>query len=246
MMITEPAIESVRAEIAANLAEVRQRVANAAQHVGRSPSEVILVAVSKTFPAEPRLRAAYEAGQRVLGENRVQEALEKQPQLPADIEWHLIGTLQTNKARHAVNHFVMIHSIDSLRLASVVDREAARAGKRMPVLLEVNVGGEESKHGFDPENLPGQVAQLVGLSNLEIQGLMTVPPLGASPEVTRPYFQRLRALRDRLRRDFPGVDWRHLSMGMTNDFEVAIEEGATIVRVGRAIFGERAPRGGQA
>ncbi len=229
-------------DVATNLAQVRQRIAEAARRSGCAGEEIILVAVSKTFPPEPRLREAYEAGQRVFGENRVQEALEKQPLLPADIEWHLIGTLQSNKARHAVSHFAMIHSIDNLKLAQVVDKEAARIGRRVPVLLEVNVGHEESKHGFEPEELESAVAGLERLSNIEVQGLMSIPPLGSAPEVSRPYFQQLRALRDRLRAAHPGIDWKHLSMGMTNDFEVAIEEGATIVRVGRAIFGERAPR----
>ena len=241
------------ARIAHNIAAVRERIAAAARRAGRSPDEITLIAVTKTHPA-PTVSAALAAGVTDCGENRVQEAEEKIAQLPgAQTRWHLIGHLQRNKARRAAGLFDLIHSLDSLKLAETLNRylaEAAdRPARRLPVLLQVNVSGETTKEGFD---LVGgldhraawadfvQVAQqIAALPQLEVQGLMTIAPYTQEQEAVRPVFRRLRALRDELARQIPGATWQHLSMGMTGDFEVAIEEGATLVRVGRAIFGER-------
>jgi hypothetical protein len=238
-----------RETIASNLAAVRQRLAAAARRAGRSPEEITLVAVTKTVL--PTLLLAYELGLRDFGENRVQEAEAKiasaRPQA-VDIRWHLVGHLQTNKAKAAVELFDFIHSVDSLHLAEALDRRAQAAGQRLPVLLEVNVSGEPSKSGFavagaEPaapwEALLPAVEQILALPHLDVQGLMTIAPLASDPEQARPYFRALRELRDELQQRFLQVAWRHLSMGMTDDFEVAIEEGATMVRLGRAIFGER-------
>ena len=200
-----------------------------------------LVAVTKTFPVEA-IRSAAAAGQRVFGENRVQEGVAKifklRDELP-EVQWHLIGHLQTNKVKAAVQVFSLIESVDSLRLASRLDRYAGAAGKRLPILLEVNVAGEASKSGFAPDGLPLVVGQILGLPNLEVSGLMTVAPLVSDPEDARWVFRSLRALRERLRAQFPLEEFPELSMGMSDDFEVAVEEGATMVRIGRALFGER-------
>ncbi len=240
-------------QIAANLAAVRERMAAAARRAGRSPTAVTLIAVTKTHAPE-LIERALAAGVRDCGENRVQEADAKIVQLRnKPVRWHLIGHLQTNKAKRAVQLFDMVHSLDSVRLAETLDRrvEAAAlpAKPRLPVLLQVNVSGEPSKEGFD---VPGgvdngaardafvaQVEQVVALPHLHVQGLMTIAPYVDEPEAARPVFAMLRTLRDVLARRFPQASWEHLSMGMTNDYEVAIEEGATLVRIGRAIFGER-------
>jgi len=232
-------------DIAENLRRVRQRIAAAAERAGRDPAEVRLVAVTKTI--EPgRILRAYQAGVREFGENRVQEAQGKllslsqaRPREFQDMHWHMVGHLQTNKAKVAVQLFEMIHSVDSLRLAEILSRYAVASGKVIPVLLEVNVAREPTKYGLVPEDLPAVVGQLRELPNLRVEGLMTVAPMVADPEEVRPVFRQLRELRDRLREEFPQNLWPHLSMGMTDDFEVAVEEGATIVRIGRAIFGER-------
>jgi pyridoxal phosphate enzyme (YggS family) len=244
-------------QIAANLARVRERTAAAARRTGRDPDEITLVAVSKTHPAE-LIQAAVAAGVHDFGENRVVEAGEKIPLVePRDsLRWHLIGHLQRNKARRAAALFDLVHSLDSPRLAETLDRhvrEDAPAGapvRRLPVLLQVNVAGEAQKEGFDLpgglqngaalERFYGDVERIIALEALEVRGLMTIAPYAAEAEQVRPVFRALRALRDDLARRFPSTSWRELSMGMTNDFEVAIEEGATLVRVGRAIFGERA------
>lgn len=199
---------------------------------GRSPEEIRLVAVSKTVDAA-LVREAVEAGQRVFGESRVQEALAKAGELAGrGIEWHMVGHLQKNKAKAAVGLFEMIHSVDSVELLRLIDKYAAQAGKRQRVLLEVNLSGEESKHGASESSLPALVNESTGLENVLVEGLMTIPPYSEEPEHSRPYFRRLRELAGRF-----GL--KDLSMGMTNDFEVAIEEGATLVRIGTAIFGER-------
>lgn len=227
-------------EIAGRLAAVRSRIAAACQRAGRSPSGVLLIGVSKTRPA-PALEAAFRAGLRSFGENRVQEAAGKAAELAhLDIDWHLIGPLQTNKVKAALDVFRTVHSVDRLRVAEALEREAAARGLRIPAFLEVNLGGEESKHGFSPEGLADAVRPLAGYEHLRVSGLMAIPPPGDSPEDSRPWFQRLRALRDDLAgrpewAGFPG--W--LSMGMSDDFEVAVEEGATHVRVGTALFGRR-------
>ncbi len=230
------------AEIADNLAEVRKRMAAAARRSGRQPDDVLLVAVSKTHPIED-IAAAMAAGQRDFGENRLEELWAKVDQAQAlqldAIRWHMIGTIQSRKTREAVGPFVLIHSVDRAKIAARLSRDAEDAGNVMKVLLEVNVSGETSKHGFTPDGLLAQAGELLALPGIHIAGLMTMAPFEAAPEATRPVFRSLRALRDRLVAAYPAGDWRELSMGMTNDFEVAIEEGATIVRIGSAIFGSR-------
>ncbi len=227
--------------IAARLRAIEERIAAACARAGRRPEEVRLVGVSKGQPAAAA-RAAWDAGLHVLGENRVQEAAEKVAALPAAAEWHLIGPLQSNKARRAVELFAAVHSVDRPSIAEHLEREAAARGRELPGLLEVNLAGEASKHGFAPAGLAAAVRPLAGTSHLKIVGLMAIPPQGDSPEDSRPWFRALRSLRDDLAarpewRGWPG--W--LSMGMSDDFEVAIEEGATHVRVGTALFGPRHP-----
>lgn len=229
-------------QIAANLALVEERIAVAAQRAGRTPSEVTLVAVTKTRTVA-EIEAAYQAGVQHFGENRVEEAEAKQPHLDlAGVTWHMVGHLQSRKAKRAVGLFDVIHSVDSVRLARKLDTLAAERGKVLPILIEVNVSGEESKYGFplpDRAGLEAAVAEIVVLPHLRVDGLMTVAFITQDPEEVRPVFAKLCRLRDALRTRFPRGAWRHLSMGMTDDFEVAIEEGATWVRVGRAIFGPR-------
>lgn len=230
------------ARIKARLAAVREQIAAGAGRAGRDPAEVTIVVVTKSFPVEV-VRAAAAVGLREIGENRVQEAMAKKDALTdlPDLNWHLVGHLQRNKARHAVLLFDRIHSLDSRRLAETLDQRAEEAGRVVPVLLEVNVGGEESKYGFAPEEetLFPAVEQMLVLSHLRLEGLMTVAPLVDNPEDVRPVFARLRQLRDLLRRHYPQAPWTQLSMGMTDDYEVAVEEGATLVRLGRAILGPR-------
>jgi len=223
--------------IAENLERVREQIASAAARAGRVAEEIELVAITKTHPAE-KVREAIEAGQTLFGESRVQEARAKIPELPSNLRWHFVGHLQKNKIRHALPLFEMIHSVDSLGLAQEINRIAEEEGMHPRVLLEVNVAGEGSKFGFSPEKLRDQMEALLALPRLSILGLMTIPPLAEEAEASRKYFVRLRELRDRLQTDFR-VDLAQLSMGMTQDFSVAVEEGATLVRVGTAIFGER-------
>ena len=226
--------ETLEQTVAANVAEVRARIRAAAERAGRDPASVTLIAVSKTFPAEA-IAAAVAAGVRYIGENRVQEAEGKRAALDAlgvRPVWHLIGHLQTNKVKTALQVFDILHSVDSLRLAETLSRHATAP---VDVLLEVNVGGEASKFGFAPEETLRAVEQVGRLPNLRPRGLMTVAPAVDEPEDVRPVFRRLRELRD-------AAGLVDLSMGMTHDFEVAIEEGATMIRVGRAIFGERVNR----
>ncbi|MBK1834701.1 YggS family pyridoxal phosphate-dependent enzyme [Roseibacillus ishigakijimensis] len=226
--------------VAQRLNEVRSRIATAATAAGRDPGEVALLAVSKTFPA-PVVAEAVAAGQRALGENRVQEALEKQPLLAreaGDLAWHLIGPLQRNKVRKVVGHFTCLQGIDSLKLARAVDRVAGELAVRQTILLQVKIGGEESKSGFEPARLREEIDELAALSHLQIDGLMTIPPPVEAAEEARPYFARLRELRDALAVS-SGLPLRELSMGMSNDYPAAIAEGATLVRVGSAIFGSR-------
>ena len=217
--------------IAESLAQVRERMAAACDRADRAPNEVTLVGVSKGFPAES-VAEAHAAGLRDLGENRVQEAARKIEVLAARgvrPRWHLIGHLQTNKAKTAVELFGIIHSVDSVRLAQALSR---RAHESVPILLEVNVAQEAGKFGFAPEEVTSALSSIEALPNLNVRGLMTVAPLTDDPERVRPVFRRLRELRD-------AHGLQELSMGMTGDFEVAIEEGATLIRVGRAIFGPR-------
>ena len=257
------------ADIEANLRDVQRRIAEAAGRAGRDPAEIILVAVAKMFTVN-HIQAAYELGVRHFGENRVYEAadkipivnqwLEEKPTL-SPITWHMVGHLQSRKAKDAIQLFDIVHSVDTLKLAKHLDRalplspptlggrKGGREGKIMPIFLEANVSGEEGKYGFalnrweedekQRERFFAIVEEILALPQVEVQGLMTVAPIVADPEEVRPHFGRLRRLRDALAERLPGEYWRHLSMGMTDDFEVAIEEGATIVRIGRAIFGER-------
>jgi len=216
--------------IAENLAEVKRRIVNACVRSGRPAQEVTLVAVTKVFPAD-YVTQAIAAGATDVGENRVQEARDKKPLVAGSARWHLIGHLQSNKAKDAVRLFDMIQTVDSLDLGQKIARAAEGAGKRQEVLLQVNVGGEEQKSGAPAADAESLARALRGIDALDLRGLMTIPPIG-EPEETRRYFRQLRSMRDTL-----GLD--QLSMGMTDDFEIAIEEGATIVRVGRAIFGSR-------
>jgi pyridoxal phosphate enzyme (YggS family) len=225
------------ASVAEYLAHVRDQIAQAAAKAGRAVDEIELVAITKTHPAE-KVREAVEAGQTLFGESRVQEARIKIPELPSALYWHFVGHLQKNKIRHALPLFELIHSVDSLALAEDVNRIAEEEGLHPRVLLEVNVAGEGSKFGFSPDKLRAQMESLLGLPRLSILGLMTIPPLADEAEASRKYFVGLRELRDRLQTEFH-VDLAQLSMGMTNDFPIAVVEGATLVRVGTAIFGER-------
>lgn len=222
-------------EIADRLAALRGRIDDACREAGREASEVSLLAVSKTFPAEVVLEA-YDAGQRCFGESRQQEAAPKIEVLPADIEWHFIGSLQRNKARKVVADFPVIHSVDSLRLAEALDRVAGEEGNQPRIYLEVNIAGEASKGGFSPGDLPAAAAALASLRHLDIHGLMVIPP--DDPAAARRWFAATRELRDQLQAE-SGLALPGLSMGMSADFEEAVLEGSTIVRVGSALFGHR-------
>jgi len=227
-------------EVNENIRRIRERVAAAAARAGRDPAGVRLMAVTKTVSDE-RIREAIGAGIEIIGENYVQEAKRKIELMGKSVEWHLIGHMQTNKAKYAVRLFDMIHSVNRLSLAEELNRRAAAAGTFCRVLIEVNLGGEESKSGAAPDEAPGLIRAIAaGMPNLSIQGLMTMAPWYDDPEKARPCFAGLRALRDRIvAENIQNVTMRELSMGMTDDFEVAVEEGATLVRIGRAIFGER-------
>jgi len=229
--------------IAENIAQVRERIAAAVRRAGRNPDEITLMAVSKTFSAEC-IREAYASGLRVFGENRVQEFAAKADALRdlRDVEWHLIGHLQSNKAGKAAELFDAVDSVDSIRTAERLNAFAESAGKILAILIEINVGGEQAKSGADPDS--GELEQILQAGprwgNLKIQGLMTVPPYTEDPEGSRSYFRQLRQIRDSIAaRNLPQIGTRIISMGMSHDFEVAIEEGATCVRIGTAIFGER-------
>src|SRR5438552_10762202 len=226
--------------IVENLERVREQIAGAAAKVGRAADEIELVAIAKTHPAE-KVREAIDAGQTLFGESRVQEARAKIPELPSNLRWHFVGHLQKNKIRHALPLFEMIHSVDSLGLAQDINRIAEEQGMHPRVLLEVNVAGEGSKFGFKAKTLRAEMESLLALPRLSILGLMAIPPLSKEAEASRKYFVQLHKLRDRLQTEFH-VDLAQLSMGMTEDFVVAVEEGATLVRVGTAIFGERKKR----
>jgi PLP dependent protein len=220
-----------------NLSAIRQRIKAACDRVDREPNSVTLLAVSKTHPPET-VKAAADAGLLFLGENKVQEARAKIPLCPGRLRWHFIGHLQSNKVRDAVELFEMIQSVDSLPLAQEINKRCETAAKTLPILLEVNVAGEASKYGYSPERLLAELKDLNALPRLEIQGLMAIPPYTPTSEKARPCFQRLRELKARCENAL-GVPLPHLSMGMSGDFEVAIEEGATIVRLGTALFGAR-------
>ncbi len=215
---------------------VQDRIRAAASRVGRQASSVTLVAVSKAMPLDV-IREGVEAGVTILGENRVQEARDKIAALPHVARWHLVGHLQTNKAKLAIQLFELIHSLDSLKLAQILDQLGQELAKPMRCLIEVNLGGEQSKSGMTEDGVRPLLEGAAGLRRLRIEGLMAIPPFLPDPEQIRPYFRRLRTLRDKLRDEGFALD--ELSMGMTHDFEVAIEEGATLVRIGTAIFGPR-------
>lgn len=224
-------------DIRANLESIQEQIVQATEKSGRAPDSVQLLAVSKTYPPEI-IRQAFDAGQVHFGENRVQEALDKIPQLPAEIEWHLIGHLQKNKVRKVLPVCAWIHSVDSLKLAEGINRIAGELNLEAKVYLQVNISHDEAKFGFSPSEIRQSLDQLVAMEHLHIEGLMTIPEFSDDVEKTRPHFAALRELRDELKTNselpLPG-----LSMGMSHDFTVAIEEGATIVRVGSAIFGKR-------
>ncbi len=241
--------------IAVNLQEVHARIAEAALRAGRDPTDVQLVAVTKTFPVEAILEA-YAAGQRDFGENRPEEGAEKIPLVgerlgisPINPVWHMIGHIQSRKADLVIAHFDVVHAVDRMKLAARLSQLAHEAGRQVPVLLECNVSGEASKYGYTAagwetdsavrQALRAEVAQVVRMPGLRVEGLMTVAPIGDDVTMARRTFASLRGLRDYLREEFPDVDWTHLSMGMSDDFEAAIAEGATLVRIGRAIFGAR-------
>lgn len=226
-------------EIARRLAEIKDRIAAAARRAGRDPEAVRLVAVSKTVGLEA-LREAVAAGQRLFGENYLQEAQGKIAALGPEAEWHFIGHLQSNKAKAAVGRFALIHSLDRLSLAEALEKAAARRGTVQEVLVQVNLAGEASKSGVAPEAAAGLLQALRHFPHLRVVGLMTLPPFFPDPEAVRPYFRALRELRDQLvARDLADTGLPELSMGMSGDFEVAVEEGATLIRVGTALFGPR-------
>jgi pyridoxal phosphate enzyme (YggS family) len=240
-MMAQPKDENL-AQIPIHVADVKGRIAAAAAQGGRDPSAVTLVAVSKTrSPAE--IVAAYQAGVRHFGENRVEEAAEKRPELALEgVTWHMVGHLQSRKAARAVEWFDRVDSVDSVRLARRLDALTAERNEILPILIEVNVSGEETKYGFslaDREALEAAVSEIVSLPHLSVDGLMTVAFIAQDPEEVRPVFAQLAEVRDAFKTRFPQSRWEHLSMGMTDDYEVAIQEGATMVRIGRAIFGPR-------
>lgn len=216
---------------------VRARIAEAAAKSNRRPDEVDLVAISKTHDFE-MVRTAVDAGHLLFGESKVQEASGKIPLLPSHLRWHLVGHLQKNKIRHALPLFELIHSVDSVELAQAIERTAQETGLYPRILLEINVAGESSKFGFNAKKLREEIESLLSLQRLSVKGLMCIPPLAPEAEASRKYFVELRELRDALEKEFD-VNLPHLSMGMTNDYSVAVEEGATMIRVGTAIFGER-------
>lgn len=247
-----------RGDITQNLHDVRSRIGEAALRAGRDPQDVCLVAVTKTFP-EALVLEAWEAGQRHFGENRPEEGASKIPNVQASVAasspptmpvWHMIGHVQSRKTNLVVEHFDVVHSVDRLKIARRLNDLAGIAGRRIPVLLECNVSGEAAKYGYAVsgwqqdgavrDRLRAEIAPVVALPHLDVAGLMTVAPLVDDAEAVRPVFASLRGLRDWLREAFPAAGWRHLSMGMTDDFDVAVEEGATYVRVGRGVFGARA------
>ncbi len=222
-----------------NLNEVRENIRRACKNAGRDVSEVTLISVSKTKPLS-MLKEAYEAGSRDFGENKVQEILEKHPAMPEDARFHMIGHLQRNKVKQVLPHAVLIHSVDSLRLAEQIDQEAEKLGIKAKILLEINVAKEESKFGIMPEDALAMAEQIAAFSHLQIEGLMTIAPFVDDPEENRPVFRKLYQLSvDIKKKNIDNVNMCVLSMGMTGDYQVAIEEGATMIRVGTGIFGAR-------
>jgi hypothetical protein len=234
-------VEDIVSDIPENFRKVRERIERAAAGCGRAPGDILLLAISKTFPIET-ISSAIAAGQRRFGENRVQEAESKIPHLRAvsGLEWHLVGHLQSNKAHRAAQLFDVIHSVDSIKIAAKLSQSCLEMGKQMSVLLQVDLGKEATKAGADPANVRSILESVSTMKGIRVDGLMTIPPYFENPESTRPYFAALRNLRDSIESEQPCcLGRRHLSMGMSHDFEAAIQEGATIVRVGTALFGER-------
>jgi len=227
--------------IASNVQRVRERIAAAARRAGRDPASIVLVGVSKTVGTE-RIMEAVEAGLGDLGENRVQEARDKAPHLPGTVRWHLVGHLQSNKAGHAARLFAVVHSIDSIGILTRLDQAAGLEGRRIEGLAQVDLAGEPTKFGIREDGLDPLLDAAESCRHVRVSGLMVLPPYDPDPDRSRPHFRRLRGILDETRRRHPRLELAQLSMGMTEDFEVAIEEGATMVRVGRALFGER--RGG--
>ena len=222
-----------------NINTIKQRIVSAAVKCGRDPDSIKLLAVTKTISAEYIIKAI-DAGITILGENYVQEAKDKIAAIGSRAGWHMIGRLQTNKAKYAVVLFDYVHSVDRLELAQELDKRAGLINRRLNILMEVNISSEKSKSGVPADNAPALIKQIAGLENLAVRGLMAMAPYSNNPENARPYFSALRNLRDNISHQrIQGIEMKELSMGMTDDFEVAIEEGATIVRIGRAIFGER-------
>ncbi len=226
-----------------NMAEVKSNIENACEKAGRKPEEVTLIAVSKTKPV-PMLQEAYEAGARDFGENKVQELVDKIPQLPGDIRWHMIGHLQRNKVKYIVDKVYLIHSVDSLRLAEEISKEALKKQVEVNILVEVNIAQEESKFGTGEMEAIALVEEIAKLPGIRIKGLMTIAPFVENPEKNREYFYKLKQLSvDIMQKNIDNVSMNILSMGMTGDYTVAVEEGATYVRVGTGIFGERDYKG---
>ena len=235
--------EGVSHMVQEQLEEVRQNIRNACERSGRKVEDVTLIAVSKTKPV-PMLQEAYDAGARDFGENKVQEMLEKEPQLPSDIRWHMIGHLQKNKVRQVIDKAVLIHSVDTVGLAEPIEKEAVKRDLDVSILLEVNVAGEESKFGFAPEEVEEAAREIAKYPHVHIQGLMTIAPFVENSEENRGVFKKLYELYvDMKRKNIDNVTMNVLSMGMTGDYQTAIEEGATMVRVGTGIFGTRAKIG---
>ena len=229
-------------QIADNLTIIEERIANAASKAGRNAQDIKLIAVSKTVDAE-RIKQAIEAGATILGENYIQEARNKIKEIGQGARWDFIGHLQSNKANYAVDLFEMIHSVDRLSLAQGINRVAEKKGKKVRILVQVNISGEETKSGINPQKVKALIVEIASMNNLLLEGLMTMPPYFDDPENARPYFTALRELRDIILKESIGnFSLQELSMGMSGDFEVAIEEGSTMVRIGTAIFGERLPK----
>ena len=225
--------------VAENLAQVQKNIEESCRNVNRDPGEVTLIAVSKTKPVE-MLREAYDAGARVFGENKVQEIVDKYDHMPSDVKWHMIGHLQRNKVKYIVDKVAMIHSVDSFRLAETIEKEAAKKNVTVPILIEVNVAQEESKYGLKPEEVLPFIEEIADFSHIQIKGLMTIAPYVENAEENREIFRELKKLSvDIAAKNINNVNMSVLSMGMTGDYMVAVQEGATMVRVGTGIFGAR-------
>ena len=225
--------------VAENLAQVQKNIEESCGNVNRDPGEVTLIAVSKTKPVE-MLREAYDAGARVFGENKVQEIVDKYDHMPSDVKWHMIGHLQRNKVKYIVDKVAMIHSVDSFRLAETIEKEAAKKNVTVPILIEVNVAQEESKYGLKPEEVLPFIEEIADFSHIQIKGLMTIAPYVENAEENREIFRELKKLSvDIAAKNINNVTMSVLSMGMTGDYMVAVQEGATMVRVGTGIFGAR-------